>query len=227
MRVAFVCEPAWREGIARERARGAELICLPHLSFAPYVAAVRDRAGLEFAERPPSHSLREALEIADGAWLAASTYESEGEGVFYVTSYLTGPGEEVSSYRQKRLEASAGRYEQMFWSPGHGPRDTIELPLGRAGTLVGADLRDPGAWAEVAAAGARVVIGGASEPADLWERTMRVAAGMTAAHRLTALIVNRADERDGVRYSGGSAAFDRDGSRRDPDDAVIHEVGPP
>jgi predicted amidohydrolase len=226
MRVAFVAEPAWREGIARERDRGAQLICLPHLSFAPYIAAVRDRAGLELAERPPSRSLREALELAGGAWLAASAYESEGEGVFYVTSYLAGPGEAVSSYRQRRLDAQPGRYEQMFWSPGRGPRDTVELPLGRAATLVGADLRDPGAWAEVAAVGARVVVGGASEPADLWELTLRVVAGMAAAHRMTALVVNRADERDGVRYPGGSAAFDRHGSRLDPDAAGIHDVGP-
>jgi predicted amidohydrolase len=225
MRVGFVSEPAWREGIARERGRGAELICLPHLSFAPYIAAVRNRAGLELAERPPSRSLRDALEVADGAWLAASAYESEGEGVFYVTSYLAGPGGALSSYRQKRLEASAGRYEQMFWSPGHGPRETVALPLGRAATLVGADLRDPGSWAEVAAAGARVVVGGASEPADLWERTLRVVAGMAAAHGMTALVVNRADARDGIRYPGGSAAFDREGSRLDPDDAGIHEIG--
>jgi predicted amidohydrolase len=225
VRVAFVTEPAWREGIARERGRGADLICLPHLSFGPYVAAVRDRAGLELAERPPSRSFREALEIAGGAWLAASAYESEGEGVFYVTSYLAGPGEALNSYRQKRLEASAGRYEQMFWSPGHGPRDTVELPLGRAATLVGADLRDPGAWLEVAAVGARVIVGGASEPADLWERTQRMVAGMAAAHRMTALVVNRADERNGVRYPGGSAAFDHDGSRLDPDTTGIHQLG--
>ena len=226
MRVAFVAEPAWREGIARERDRGAELICLPHLSFAPYVAAVRDRAGLELAERPPSPSFREALELGDGAWLAASAYESEGEGLFYVTSYLAGPGGAVGSYRQKRLEVCAGRYEQMFWSPGHGPRDTVELPLGRAATLVGADLHDPGAWGELAAAGARVVVGGVSEPADLWERTLRAVAGMAAAQRMTALVVNRAEERDGVRYPGGSAAFDRHGSRLDPDAAGIYEVGP-
>lgn len=225
MRVAFVSEATWREGVARERARGAELICLPHLSFAPYLAAVRDRAGLELAERAPSRSLREALELADGAWIAASAYESEGEGVFYVTSYLAGPGGK-SSYRQRRIEAAAGRYEQMFWSPGHGPRETVELPLGRAATLVGADLRDPSAWSELVAAGARVVIGGASEPADLWERTIRIVAGMAAAHRITALLVNRADERYGVRYPGGSAVFDGDGSGQASGAGGLHEVGP-
>jgi predicted amidohydrolase len=224
MRVALVSDAAWREGVARERADGAELICLPHLSFIPYVAAVRDRAGLELAERPPSRSMREALEIADGAWLAASAYESEGEGVFYVTSYLAGPDDAVSSYRQRRVEAAEGRYEQMFWSPGHGPRDTVELPIGAAATLIGADLREPSAWAELVAAGAAVVIGGASEPAELWERTTRIAAGMAAAHRVTALLVNRLDDRLGVEHPGGNAVFDRDGVRVPPYDRGTYEV---
>jgi predicted amidohydrolase len=225
MRVALVPDAAWREGVARERANGAELICLPHLSFTPYVAAVRDRAGLELAERPPSRSMREALEIADGAWLAASAYESEGEGVFYATSYLAGPDHTVSSYRQRRVEAAEERYEQMFWSPGHGSRDTVELPIGAAATLIGADLRDPSAWAELVAAGAAVVIGGASEPAELWERTTRIAAGMAAAHRVRALLVNRLDDRLGVEHPGGSAVFDRDGSRLPPDDHGTYEIG--
>ena len=47
----------------------------------------------------------------------------------------------------------------------------VELPWGPTGVLIGGDLRDPGAWDELAAAGARVVLGGASEPAELWERT--------------------------------------------------------
>jgi predicted amidohydrolase len=225
MRVALVSDAAWREGVARERAGGAELICLPHLSFIPYVAAVRDRAGLELAERPPSRSMREALEIADGAWLAASAYESEGEGVFYVTSYLAGSDDAVSSYRQRRVEAAEGRYEQMFWSPGHGSRDTVELPIGAAATLIGADLHDPSAWAELVAAGVDVVIGGASEPAELWERTTRIAAGMAAAHRVTVLVVNRLDDRLGIKHPGGNAVFDRDGVRVPPHDRGTYEVG--
>src|ERR671930_2389804 len=116
MRIGLSSEADWREAIGRLRERGAELICLPQLSFIPYVAAVRDRGGLELAERPPSKLLSEALAIGDGAWLAASAYEFEGEGVFYVTSYLAGPGGERASYRQRRVEAAPGRYEQMFWS---------------------------------------------------------------------------------------------------------------
>jgi predicted amidohydrolase len=57
--------------------------------------------------------------------------------------------------------------------------------------LVGYDLRVPEAWAALARAGAHVVIGGASEPADLFEQTQRVAAGMAAAHGFSVLIANR------------------------------------
>lgn len=227
MRVALVSDTTWGEAIGRERRRGAELICLPQLSFAPYVAAVRDRAGLELAERAPSRTLQEALAIADGAWLAASAYESEGEGVFYVTSYLAASGSGSVSYRQRRVEAEPQRYEQMFWSPGHDGTRTIQLPAGSATTLVGADLRDPGAWARVASSGARVLVGGASEPAEIWARTMRIAAGMAAAHAITALVVNRADDRLGVVHPGGAAAFGPDGAPLAADGDGLYEVTAP
>ena len=224
MRVALVSDGDWRRGIAEARGNGAELICLPQLSFTPYMAAVRDRAGLELAERPPSKLLAEALELASGAWLAASTYESEGEGVFYVTSHLAGPDGERASYRQRRVEAAPQRYEQMFFSPGHSETQLAGLPAGPATTLVGADLRDPAAWAAVAHCGARIVLGGSSEPAELWSRTARTAAGMAAAHELTVLVANRAGEGHGVTYPGGSAAFGPDGGELEAGEDRLYEV---
>jgi predicted amidohydrolase len=214
VRVALVSDTDWREAIVRERRRGAEIVCLPHLSFAPYVAASRDRAGLELAERAPSRSMREAVERADGGWVAASAYESEGEGVFYVTGYIVGPAAVVGGSRQRLVEALPGRYEQMFWSPGHEPPVAAELPCGRAATLVGADLRSPEAWASVAALGVSVVLGGASERGESWARTRRVTAGMAAAYGITVLIANRADE----DFAGGSAAFGPDGGEVEADE---------
>lgn len=226
MRVGLASGTDWREAVGRLRREGAELICLPHLSFAPYVAAVRDRAGLEIAERPPSKLLREALALVDGAWLAASAYESEGEGVFYVTSYLAGPNGTRASYRQRRVEAAPQRYEQMFWSPGHTPNEVAELPIGRATTLVGADLGDPRGWAEAVAVGAEIVLGGVSEPAELWSRTSRVVQGMAAAHGVTALVVNRADDAHGVVYPGGKVAFGPDGAPLPVGAGGLYEVEP-
>lgn len=220
MRVALAPDADWREAVRRERGCGAELICLPHLSFSAYFPATRDRVGLELAERPPSRSLREALELADGAWLAASTYESEGEGVFYVTSHLARPGSGGASYRQRRVDAEHGRYEQMFFSPGHQPPVIVALPAGPATTLVGADLRDPEAWAGAANAGARVVLGGASDSEQTWVLTERIAAAMAAAHGLTALVVNRAGE----DHPGGVAAFGPEGAELVPDADGLYDV---
>ena len=196
IRVALVSGAAAPGTVADARKRGAELICLPHLSFVPYVPAGRDRAGLELAERPPARSWRDAAEAAGGAWLSASAYESEGEGVFYVTARLGRSREPaVLEYRQVHVEAAPGRYEQMFWSPGHWPQRVSEQPWGATGLLAGFDLRVPDAWAELAGAGARVIIGGASETAELWGRTQRVAAGMAAAHGLTVLSPTARDGR--------------------------------
>jgi N-carbamoylputrescine amidase len=214
VRVALLPGADWREAVPAARERGAELICLPHLSFSPYVAAVRDRDGLEHAERPVSRSFRDAAGLAGGAWLAASAYESEGEGVFYVTARLARAGAVAAAYRQRHVEAARGRYEQMFWSPGHEPFAVAETPLGRTALLVGYDLRTPAAWAELAAAGTQVVLGGASEPDELWAATQRVAAGMAAAYGMTVLIANRS----------GSAVFDASGAAPAPADDTLFEL---
>jgi len=63
------------DGVRRARAAGADLVCLPQLSFLPYLPAVLDRAGLERAERPPARSYGEALSefgITDEAVVAAA-----------------------------------------------------------------------------------------------------------------------------------------------------------
>jgi N-carbamoylputrescine amidase len=220
LRVALVSDANWRNAVAHARGRGADLICLPHLSFTPYFAASRDRGGLELAERAPSRNVRDAVEIASGGWIAASAYESEGEGVFYVTGYLAGPETLVASSRQHVVEACPGRYEQMFISPGHEPPVAAQLPGLRATALVGADLGSPAAWAAVVARGATCVLGGASAPDQLWDRTCRVAAGMAAAYGITALLVNRED--DG--FAGGGAAFGPDGAALRPDADGFYDV---
>jgi predicted amidohydrolase len=220
VRVALESDIDWRKAIARARSRGAELVCLPHVSFAPYMANRRDRAGLELAERPPSANLREAVACAGGGWVAASAYESEGEGVFYLSAYLASVDAVVRSGRQQVLDSRAGRYEAMFFSPGHESLQPAELPCGATVNLVGADLRAASVWAAVADLGARCVVGGASEPSDSWDSTLRVGAGMAALYELTVLLVNRAD--DG--FAGGSAAFAAGGSQLEPDAGGLYDI---
>ena len=100
------------------------------------------------------------LEAAGPAWVFASSYESEGEGVFYVTARLGRSGGTAVSYRQVRVEAAPGRFEQMFWSPGHAAVRG-RGPAARAGrSVVGPDARAPEAYAELARFGARLVVGG-------------------------------------------------------------------
>jgi predicted amidohydrolase len=204
------------ETVRRAREAGAEVICLPQLSFLPYLPAVLDRAGLERAERPIARSYLDALEAAGGAWLAASAYESEGEGVFYATAML-GRGDVLLRHRQRRLDAEPGRYEPLLFSPGHEPPGVVELPWGPTGVLIGGDLRDPRAWSELAALGARVVLGGASEPAELWERTARVASGQSALHGMTAAVANR---------DGTGAVWDAEGAPVAPRADGLFEVSP-
>ena len=219
LRIALVGEAGAgaAAAVAAARAAGADVVCLPHLSFMPWAPAVCDRAGLEHAERPPSRRWRDALEAAGGAWLAASAYESEGEGVFYATAYIGragGPPPAVT--RQRHLEAAPGRWEQLLMQPGHEPPQLAELAAGPAAALIGHDLHVPAAWEQAAALGARVVLGAASEPADRWERTCALATAMAAAHALTVLVANRAGSEDGVTFAGGGLAVGPDGRALEP-----------
>lgn len=192
------------EAVRRARAAGADVVCLPQLSFLPYLPGVLDRAGLERAERPPARSLHDAVAAAGGAWLAASAYESEGEGVFHATAALAREGGGVGlRHRQRRLDAEPGRWEPLLLSPGHTAPGVAELPWGPTGVLIGADVRDPASWDELAAAGARVVLGGSSEPEPLWARTRAIVGGLAAQHGIAAVVANRA----GDGFAGGGAAW--------------------
>ena len=213
-----------RARVEEARAAGAGLICLPHLSFAPYFPARRDRGALEFAERPPSAAYRSVLELAGSAWVFASSYESEGEGVFYVTAHLGRSGETAASYRQVRVEAAPGRFEQMFWSPGHAGYALAVLPGGPAGLLVGADARLPAAYSELDRLGARMVLGGVSEDAKGWAKTRRIGAGMAAAHGVSVLLVNRHGREGEAVFPGGTLATDANGEEIPPGPDGLYEM---
>lgn len=208
MRIALDSDPEWRQALERARRNAVELVCLPHLSFTSYPAGARDRDGLELAERAPSPTLDEAIDCTGGAWVAASAYESEGEGVFYATAYLARPGEVVRSSRQRALDARPGRYEPMFFTPGHTPPTPAELPCGATVHLIGADVRDPERWAQAVGLGASCLIGGASDTAQTWPQTCRIVAGLAATHGVRVFVVNRS----GGDFAGGHVAFGPDGS---------------
>lgn len=196
------------EAVRRAAAAGAELVVLPQLSFLPYLPGRLDRAGLEHAERPPARTWLEAAEAAGGAWLAASCPESEGEGVFYLSALLGRAGEgPLLRDRQRRLAAQPGRWEPLLYSPGHEAPAVAPAPWGRTGLLVGADVGDPVLWAQLAAAGAQVVLGGVSEDAEGWERVRRVVGGCCTTHGLAAAVANRGGEEAGGTFAGGGAAW--------------------
>ncbi len=226
MIAALVSDPDWRSGIESVRKAGAGLICLPLLSFTPYVAASLDRAGYEQAERPPSPTWREALEMAGGAWLSASLYESEGEGVFYFSGRLGRKNGDEILWRQRRLDAFPGRYEPMFAAPGHEPMRVAQVDgLGATILMLGADLRSPEIWAEAASLGVDTVIGAAAEPSDLWQQTEHTVVGMATAHGLTTLVVNRDSREASPDWTGGVIARDSTGSEIAETGQGLFEVG--
>jgi beta-ureidopropionase len=212
------------ELIAGAAKAGADLIILPQLGFTRYFPAARDRAALELGEREPFASLRSAAEQSGPAHLFASVYECVGEGVFYVRGELLGPGgESLVVERQRRVEAAPGRYEQMFFSPGHGPRRVVETPWGPTGILIGADARDAGVWRELADLGAELVVAGVSEDGPGWEITATVARGMAAALGFAVAVVNREEDGD-PGFPGGSMVVNGRGAAVEADSEGIFEL---
>ena len=205
MRAALLSDPDWEVAVPLAATAGVDLICLPLLSFSSYVASDLNRASYEEAERPPSAKWRRGVELADGAWLAASPYESEGEGVFYLSGRLGRLGStDDLLWRQSLPEGAPGRYEAMFWTPGHGSVETITVGGWEAALMLGGELRDPACWEAVVAAGTSLVVGASAEQAEGWDATVRIAQGMSTAHRIAVLIANRSSQPSGPNFAGGT-----------------------
>lgn len=191
---------------------GADLIVLPQLSFSPYFPANRNREALELGERFPSKPMAAAREAARDSWLAASGYECKGEGVFYVRGELgSGSAGCHLVQQQHRIEAATGRYEQMFFSPGHTGRAVAESPWGAVGMLIGADVREIGSWTELLNLGASLVLASVSETADSWRGTCSIAAGLATVYGIALVLVNRSPADDEPDFAGGSLVVDPDG----------------
>jgi len=206
-------------------ANGADLIILPQFSFSAYFAARRDRAALELAERLPSGSMGRATASAGDSYLAASVYECVGEGVFYSCGLIARNEEGILlKARQHQVDAAPGRYEQMFISPGFGLRSVANLPWGSTGLLVGADARSVPAWAELAAAGADLVVASVSEGQDLWRQTRSIAPALAAVHGVAVAVVNRASSKAEPDFAGGELVADGSGNELAPGADGIYEL---
>lgn len=211
--------------VAASAEAGADVVVLPQLSFYPYFPAHRDRAGLELGERLPSASMTAMTDAAKGCLVAATVYECVGEGVFYSCGLAGRGGEEPElKERQRSIEASRGRYEQMFFSPGFGPRTTAELRWGRTAMLIGADVRDASAWAELAALDAELVLAGVSEDEERWHQTRTIASGLSAAHRIPLALVNREGSDDEPEFVGGGLVTDGSGGEIEATADGIYEL---
>lgn len=204
---------------------GVDLVLLPQLSFSRYFPAGRDRAALELGERLPSREMSSAIRAAGESHLAASVYECVGEGVFYSCGQIARLGDgTLLTERQRVVEAAPGRYEQMFISPGFGPRSVAKLPWGGTGLLVGADVRSVSAWTELASAGARLVVASVSEPAEQWQGTRTAAAGLATVNGMAVALVNREPSEDESDFAGGQLVADPSGTELAPDGDGIYEL---
>lgn len=211
--------------IASAAERGADLILLPQLSFYPYFPSHRDREALELGERLPPRRMTAALAQAGESHLCGSVYECSGEGLFYVRGELgTATAGCLLADRQRRVEAAQGRYEQMFFRPGAGPRGVAELPWGRTGLLLGADAREVEAWSDLVKSGAVLILVSVSEDGARWQGTKAIASGMAAVYGVAVALVNRGPTESQPDFAGGDLVIDASGGELSADENGIFDV---
>ena len=160
----------WREASPRAAGAGADVICLPHLSFAPYMAAMRDRAGLELPSGAPSRDAargRRRWPAARGCRGVRLRVRRRGRLLRdRVPRHVPGAG--AAHRQQARRGRAPGATNRCSGRPDTSrSRVDVELPCGRDR---GARRRRPARRRKRGrrppARARTVVVGGASEPSD-------------------------------------------------------------
>lgn len=174
------------------RGNNLDLVVLPELA-------------ISGAPGPDGHDLEALVDLSRerGSLVVCSIAEREGEHT-YSTAVLTGPDGPIGRHRARHLDA-----ETRAWaSPGEGPFETFDTPIGRIGLLTGYDALFWESIRVLATLGADLIC----IPAALrWPRPQPLGVGTEwvywrskAWESYVALAVAN---RPGPEFAGGSEAF--------------------
>jgi N-carbamoylputrescine amidase len=150
-------------GIRRAAAAGARLVVLPELFACPYVAAEDPARWPHLAERPDGPTVSALCAIAEEADTAIlfGLPLRLGNGLPYNAAVLAAPSRPPAVAALKAHlppRGPADRFgEADHFTPGATHPIVLRIGEARLATLVCYDRRIPGAWENIAAAGADVV----------------------------------------------------------------------
>jgi len=140
--------------LAEAAAEGAELAVFPECAVSGYMFQSLEEARA-VAEPIPGESSDRIIAAASahGIYAVVGMLERSGEDVFN-SAVLVGPDGLVAVYRKTHTLCLG---VDRFTTPGGGPYEVHDLPIGKVGVLICYDLRFPEAARALALAGAQVI----------------------------------------------------------------------
>ena len=194
--------------------RGAALIAFPELQFTPFFPQHAGRDASAFAmgiDHPAILTLREkarehSMVVMPNLYLATDT------GRYDATLVIDANGELLGGSEMVHIAQLPCFYEADYYTPSPGGFRVYDTAIGRVGVVVCFDRHYPESTRACALAGASLVIvptaNVVSEPLDLFEWEMRVAA---VQNGLFVATCNRVGREDAAEFCGESLVAGPDG----------------
>lgn len=204
----------YREMIAAAAEQGAEIVCLPEFSLAPYFPGTRDEAGFAWAEPllgGRSERFFKEMARAHAVFVIGSLYECAANGGLYDTATIHAPtGELLAATRKVHIPSGDGYHETDFFA-GSDSFPVVNLAAVKVATPTCYDQWFPELARIYSLGGAELIVyptAIGAEPNDptldtqaAWETVMR---GHAIANGVFVAAVNRVGVENGVAFYGSS-----------------------
>ena len=199
--------------------RGAELVVLPEIFSAPFVAADIDPTYFDWAEAldGASNTMVAERSAALGITIVSSIFEgSATPGVHHNTASIFVNGDAAVHYRKSHLPFSNGFPEKYYFRPGEEPPPVVDLGRTKAGVIVCYERHFPELGRLVALGGASIMcvpVACASAPTkEVFQLELRAHAVFNSMFVVCANRVgSEGDENARKDYYGLSAIYQPDG----------------
>jgi len=226
--------------VAKAVEKGAEMICLPEFSIAPYFPGTRDRSGFDWAEPipgGPSEQFFGGLAKKFGVNIIGSVYEESDAGLYDTATVHDSSGKLVGITRKIHIPSGDGYHETDFFA-GNDQFPVVILDSLNIATPTCYDQWFPELARIYSLAGAELIVyptAIGAEPndpmmdsKDAWETVMR---GHAIANGVFVAAVNRVGSENGVGFYGSSFVCSPSGdilaqAGRDSTEVVIADLRP-
>lgn len=166
------------DAISDAKNRGAQVLCLQELFYAPYFAQVQDTAYYEYAEPvPDGPTVRLMQDVAreNEIVLIVPVPEEEQSGVYYNTAaVIDADGRYLGKHRKNHIPQLKGFCEKFYFRPGNLGYPVFDTAVGRIGVYICYERHFPEGWRALGLAGARIVFNPSATSRGLSEYLWRL-----------------------------------------------------